>query len=45
MNNRQAMSNTRDATGKRSGSLLRALNTGNSNRVLGLFSALPKGVK
>lgn len=45
MNNRQAMFIPRDARGKRSGSLLGALDTGNSNRVLGLFSALPKGVK
>jgi hypothetical protein len=41
----QGMSAPRGAADKRSGSLLRALDTGNSNRVLGLFSALPKGVK
>ncbi len=45
MNNKQAMSFPGGARGKRSGSLLGALDTGNSNRVLGLFTELVKGVK
>lgn len=45
MRKRKGMSAAQGAADKWSGSLLRALNTGNSNRVLGLFTELAKGVK